>query len=350
MVTNTSSRPARPGPFAVQRPGVRRDGAALAIGVLAVLAIVVSLGVGTRPIAPGTAFAAFFDFDQTVSEHLVIRQLRVPRTILGLLAGGAFGVAGVLMQAITRNPLAEPGLLGVNAGAAFAVVAGTAIAGVSGSGRVWFALLGAATAALVVFALSSLGRAGATAVRLVLAGAAVSALMFSLTRAITLIDQASLEQYRLWVVGSLVGRDMAVVGAVLPFIATGAAMALGVAATLNMLVLGEESARSLGVRVGLTRIVAGVAVMLLAGGAVAAVGPVVFVGLVVPHAVRAALGVDHRRLIPGAAVAGGALVLLCDTLGRVVLHPSELQVGVVMAAVGGPVFVFVVRRMRGESL
>lgn len=323
-----------------------------ALGAVVVLfgAIGASVALGSRTVDLGTVVDALTGFDAGIADHVVIRQLRIPRTILAIIAGASLAVAGTLMQAVTRNPLADPGLLGVNAGAAFAVVLGASTLGAGPVTRVWLALAGALVAAVVVYGLGTVGKGRPSPVRLVLAGAATSALMFSLTRAITLIDQASLEQYRFWVVGSLIGRDMDVVWTVLPFITVGMVAALGISATLNSLALGDDTAKALGVRVGAARATAGLAVMLLAGAAVAAVGPIVFVGLVVPHVVRRLVGPDHRWAIPLSAVAGAALLLLCDTAGRLVLAPGELQAGIVMAAVGGPAFVAVVRRMRGAEL
>ena len=174
--------------------------------------------------------------------------------------------------------------------------------------------------------------------------------MFALTRAVVLVDQASLEMYRFWVAGSLSGRELAVATTILPFVAVGMLVALGVTRPLNSLSLGDETARALGLRVGLTRASTGIAVMLLAGASVAAVGPIIFVGLVVPHAVRWAFGPDQRWLVPAAAVAGPALLLTSDVVGRVIVRPGELQAGIVMAAIGGPIFIAIARRMRGESL
>lgn len=329
----------------------RRSVWIMVLALVGLVAIVLSLAVGNRPIPTTTVVDAVFDYDPTLADHLVVRELRVARTALGLLTGAALAVAGVLMQGITRNPLAEPGLLGVNAGAAFAIVAGSWLFGLTDVGRwVWLALLGAVASSVLVYVLGSVGRGHPSPVRLVLAGAAVSALMFSLTRAITLIDQATLEQYRFWVVGSLTGRDLTVAGDIFPFVTVGLIVAFAVAGPLNAIALGEESATSLGARVGRIRLATAAAVMLLAGAAVAAVGPVVFVGLVVPHLVRGMFGPDQRWLVPAAALAGGALLLISDVVGRLVVHPAELQVGIVMAAIGGPVFIFTVRRMRGASL
>jgi iron complex transport system permease protein len=327
--------------------------AAFLVGLAVALSIVIvaSLAIGTKAIPLSHVIDAFTDYDATNADHLVVRELRQPRTIVGLLVGAALGLAGAVMQAVTRNPLADPGLLGVNAGAAFAVVLAIWQLGSSDVGTlVWFAFLGAAIASVVVYLLGSLGRGGATPVRLALAGAALSALLFALTRAVTLLDQATLDQFRFWAVGSLTGRDGQVARSVGPFIVIGGMLALGLTRPLNAIALGDDAAAGLGVKVGLTRIVGGVAIVLLCGAAVAAVGPIGFVGLVVPHAVRAVVGPDQRWLLPGCALAGPLVLLLCDTAGRVIARPGEVQVGIMTAAIGGPAFVFLVRRARMVQL
>ncbi len=321
------------------------------LAVVLLVAVGASLALGSRTVSSESVVGALVDFNPDSVDQMVVRQLRVPRTLVGLLAGAALSTAGVLMQALTRNPLAGPGLLGVNSGAALAVVLGSWLLGIADVATlVWLALAGAVVSMVVVYALASIGGSGSGPVRLALAGAAMTALMFALTRAVTLIDRASLEQYRFWVVGSLSGRDLGVVAAIAPFIGVGTLIAFALAGSLNLLSLGEETARALGARVSLIRGVAGLAIMLLAGASVAGVGPVLFVGLVIPHMARAIFGPDHHWLIPGAGLAGAALMLISDTLGRVIASPAEIQVGIVTAAIGGPAFVLVVRRMRELSL
>jgi iron complex transport system permease protein len=327
----------------------RSMGLALCVALLAAAAVL-SLAVGTKGIHPADVVRAFLAFDGS-TDHLVVRELRLPRTLLGVVVGAALGMAGALMQAITRNPLADPGLLGVNAGAALAVV--TAIWAFhvgSLSALVWWAFLGAAVTSVVVFALGSLGRGGATPVRLALAGAALSALLASLTSAITLLDQATLDQFRFWAVGSLGGRDQAVIGQVLPFIAVGLLVGLACARPLNSLGLGDDTARALGTRVGATRLATAVAVALLCGAATAACGPIAFVGLIVPLAARSLSGPDQRWLLLYSAVLGPVVLLVCDTVGRVIARPAEVQVGITTAAIGGPAFVWLVRRVRMAQL
>jgi iron complex transport system permease protein len=294
---------------------------------------------------------AFTGYDATNTDHLVIRELRLPRTLVGILVGAALGVAGAVMQAVTRNPLADPGILGVNAGASFAVVIAIWAFDVTTiNGQVWFAFVGAAVTSVVVYLLGSVGRGGATPVRLALAGAALSALLFALTRAVTLLDTNTLDQFRFWAVGSLSGRDAGIAASLSPFVLVGLVTAIAVSRPLNALGLGEDAAAGLGIKVGLTRVASGVAIMLLCGAAVAAVGPIAFVGLVVPHAARAWFGPDQRWLMPACALAGPTLLLSCDTIGRIVARPSEVQVGIMTAAIGGPAFVYLVRRVRMVQL
>lgn len=322
--------------------------ALLAVLVLAVLA---SIAIGTKVIPAGEVWSALTAPSGTEND-IVIRSLRIPRTVLGALVGVALGLAGALVQGFTRNPLGDPGLLGVNAGAAFFVVVGIYLFGITSLfGYVWFAFAGALVASLIVFSLGSGGRAGAvsggaTPVTLALAGAAVSFLLGALTTSVVLTDADTLDAYRFWNVGALAGRDASVAGQVVWFIVIGAVLAVALAPALNALSLGEDVARSLGHSVQRTRVLGILAITLLSGAATAACGPILFVGLVVPHVVRAFTGPDHRWLLPASALAGAVLLLAADVLGRVLARPGELQVGVVVALLGAPFFIALVRRRR----
>lgn len=286
----------------------------------------------------------------------VIWSVRLPRTALGLATGAALGLSGALMQALTRNPLADPGILGVSAGAAFAVVLSVGVLGIgSVYGYIWFAFGGAFAASVLVYLLGGLGRSGSTPVKLALAGVAVTSLLFSLTSAIALTDPDALNRYRFWSAGSLANQDEAVLIRVLPFLAVGAVLALACAPALNSLALGDDVAKSLGLKLGLVRVQGVVAVTLLTGGAVAVIGPVVFVGLVVPHIARvlaqlAGIGPDHRWLLPLSAVLAPCLLLTADIAGRLLARPTEIQAGVLVAFVGGPFFIALVRRRRLAEL
>ncbi|MEM7091715.1 MAG: iron ABC transporter permease [Actinomycetota bacterium] len=318
---------------------------------LSVAAFFLSLALGTKSIPISDAISAYFDRDPDNLNHLIVRDLRQPRTMLGIVVGAGLGGAGALMQGVTRNPLADPGLLGVNAGASFAVVVGISFFGVTGTvGQVWFALAGAAVASVVVYVLGTTGRSGATPVRLALAGAALAALLFALTRTVLLSDEAALDEFRFWAVGSLAGRQPDLANQVAPFIIAGVVIAFAAARQLNALALGDEAARALGTRLGVARGVSVLGIMLLCGAAVAAAGPIVFVGLVVPHAARAWFGPDQRWLIPASVVLGVVLILLCDTAGRLVSRPAEIQVGIMTAVLGGPMFILLVRRTRMAQL
>ncbi|WP_338674451.1 iron ABC transporter permease [Streptomyces sp. SCSIO 30461] len=282
----------------------------------------------------------------------VIWSVRLPRTVLGLAAGAALGLSGALMQALTRNPLADPGILGVSAGAAFAVVLSVGVLGLgSVYGYIWFAFAGALAASVLVHLLGGLGRSGTTPVKLALAGVAVTSLLFSLTSAVALTDPDALNRYRFWSAGSLADQNQQVLLRVLPFLLVGGVLAIACARGLNSLALGEDVARSLGLGVGSVRVQGVVAVTLLTGGAVAVIGPVVFVGLVVPHIARVlarhtGIGPDHRRLLPLSAVLAPSLLLAADIAGRLIARPEEIQAGVLVAFIGGPFFIAMVRRRR----
>lgn len=343
LVGRTSSRPAG------------RRATALSAGLVAVLAALVvlalvSVGVGARHVPVADAWAALTSYDPASFDHEAVRA-RVPRTVLALVVGAALGLAGALMQGMTRNPLADPGILGVNAGASAAVVAAITLLGVSApSGYVWFAFLGAGAAAAVVYAVAAAGREGATPVKLALAGACVSAALTSLITAILVSGTDVLDTFRFWQVGAVGGRPFETFTPVLPFLAVGAVVALACGRTLNALSLGDDVARGLGQDVRRSRVVVGVAVVLLCGGATAAAGPIAFVGLTVPHVARAITGPDNRWVLPYSAVLGAALVVVADVLGRVVAQPGQLQAGLVTAAVGAPVFIALVRRRRLAEL
>lgn len=331
-------------------PVVRRRPLVVAVIVVVVLGVVcaASLLVGSRGLAPTDALAALLDGDHPV--HGVVAA-RLARTVLGLAVGAALGLAGALLQGLTRNPLADPGILGVNAGASFAMVLAISVFGVSAlTGYVWFAFVGAAVAMVLVHAIAAFGRDGATPMKLAIAGAALTAAVTSWTSGILLTDKQTVDVFRLWQVGTVGGRGYDVLLIGLPFLVVGAVLALACSRTLNALALGDDLARGLGRRVWLDRLVVGVAVVLLAGAATALAGPIAFVGLIVPHAVRAVAGPDYARVLPLSLAAGSALVVAADTVGRVVLPPTEVQVGIMTAVLGAPVFLWLVRRGRTGSL
>jgi iron complex transport system permease protein len=328
---------------------VGRDRRALGVGLLALaLALgavcAMSIAIGSRSISlPGVIDAITGHGPAT--DQTVVNDLRVPRTLLGLLVGAALGLSGVLLQGVTRNPLADPSIMGLSTGAAAFVVLGISALGVRElSGYVWLAFAGTAAAALLVYGLASVGRDGATPIKLALAGAAVAAGLWSLTTGVVMTDTDALQEIRFWQVGSLAGRNAPVLTQVLPFIAAGLALALVCGRALNGLALGDDAARGLGQRVELTRAMALLAITLLCGAATAACGPIVFVGLVVPHVARALCGPDYRWILPYSLVISPLVLLAADVLGRIVLAPGELEVGVVLGVLGAPFFIALIRR------
>ena len=325
-------------------------GIAVVAGVLGFAALL-SLAVGARSIPFGEVVEALRGHGGATQDTAIVLDLRVPRTLLGLAAGASLGLAGALMQSLTRNPLADPGLLGINAGAAAAVVIAIGLLGLSGTtAYVWFAFLGAGLAAAAVYLVGAAGRGGATPVRLVLAGTAVSAALTAVIYGIVLTDPLLLQKYNLWSVGGLGGRGRSELAGVVPFMALGAIAALLLARPLNALAMGEDSARALGARVGAARLGGAAAITLLCGAATAAIGPVYFLGLVVPHVARAICGPDVRWVLAYSALLGAALLLFADVLGRVLVAPEELQAGLMLAFIGAPLFIAIVRRRRIPAL
>jgi len=310
-----------------------------------------SLAIGSRSVALSSVIEAFTSYDDLRPEHLIVREIRVPRTIAGLLVGAGLGLAGAVMQGVTRNPLADPGILGVNAGAALAVVTAIYALDVSSPrSYVWFSFAGAAIASVVVYALGARGRGGATPIKLALAGAAVTAFLTSFTTAILMVDSDSLDEFRFWVVGSLVGRDTSIVRNLAPFVLVGIVAAVACAKPLNALSMGEDVARSLGENVGRARLLAALTVTLLTGASVAIAGPIGFIGLTIPHIARAITGPDYRWVLPMSMVLGPTLLLGADIIGRIVARPTEVQVGIMTALLGTPFFVYIVRRKRLAQL
>lgn len=310
---------------------------------------VLSVSLGTRTVGWTDIVAGVSGASETLDQAVVA--VRVPRTLLAALAGAALGLAGAVMQGVTRNPLADPGILGVNAGAAMAVVIGIAWFGMTTlNAFLWTAILGAAVAACFVYAVGSLGRGGATPLKLALAGAATSIATASFTIAIVLPRNDIAGGVRSWQIGGVGGAAYDAILPSLPFLAAGAALCLLSARSLNLLALGDDAAAALGSRVAWARGSAALGAVLLCGAATAVCGPIGFVGLVVPHACRTVIGLDHRWVLPFSAVAGAILLIGADVLGRILARPSELDVGIVTAFVGAPVFIWIVRQRRVRDL
>ncbi|MBL3682042.1 Fe(3+)-siderophore ABC transporter permease [Leucobacter aridicollis] len=322
------------------------------IGILAALALIAltSIVVGSREIPIGVVWDAVFA-PADVEDHFVVRDLRIPRTVVAIVVAAALGVAGALIQALTRNPLADPGILGVNAGASFAVAVGVGVFGVASiSQYIWFAFAGALIVTIAVYAIGAAGRGGADPLRLVLAGVALGAALSGLTTALTLLDPQAFDKMRGWGAGTVVGRGLDVVMPVLPFLAVGLAIALAMARPLNAIALGEDLAATLGANVLRTRILVIIAVTLLAGGATAIAGPIGFIGLMVPHVARWIVGPDQRWILAYTVALAPILLLVADIVGRLIMRPAELPVGIVTAFVGAPVLIVLIRRRKMSGL
>jgi iron complex transport system permease protein len=318
-------------------------GLAVGIGLLAAV-VLVSITLGAADITPAVVYESLTAFDETSFDHLIIQTVRLPRVLAGVVVGAALAVAGAIMQGVTRNPLADSGILGINSGAAFAVVLAVYLIGAPSLGTYALAgFIGAGAAAVLVYALGSAGEGGATPLRLTLAGVILTAFVTSFTTAILIFDQETLEQIRFWTAGSLAGRDMNLLLRTAPWMLAGLAGAMIISRQITTLSMGEDVAKGLGQNTGWVRLIAAGLVVLLAGGSVALAGPVGFVGLVVPHVVRFLVGVDFRWVLPYAAVLGAILVTLADIGARILIRPQELPVGVVMAFVGAPFFIALAR-------
>ena len=330
-------------------PGWRRSRGLLLAGLgvgllLLLLAMLISIAFGAAALAPEDVWAALFRFDPTSTEHLIIRTLRVPRSLVAALVGASLAVAGAIVQGLTRNPLGDPGILGINAGAALAVVAAVFFLNI-GSLTLYtlFALAGATVTAFAVYGIGSLGRGGPTPLKLTVAGAAVTALLSSITTAVLILDQRTLEEVRFWLAGSVAGRDLSLLLQVAPYLLGGLLLALALGRQITTIALGDEVAQGLGQRTGLVKLLAALAVVLLAGGAVAIAGPIGFVGLVIPHVARFLVGADYRWILPYSMLVGAIFLIMSDVAARLVAHPIELPVGVMTAVIGGPFFVYLVR-------
>jgi iron complex transport system permease protein len=279
------------------------------------------------------------------NEHLVIETVRLPRALIAAAVGSSLAIAGALMQTLTKNPLASPSIFGINAGAGFAVVIAVSLFQISHlQAFAWIAFLGAAVAAISVYFIGSLGREGLTPMKLTLAGAAIAAMFSSFTQGFLVLSEVALEQVLFWLAGSIQGRKLEILVSVIPYLVVGWLGALLLASKLNVLSMGEDVAKGLGIRTGLLKIGIGTIVILLAGGSVAVAGPVGFIGIVIPHITRSIVGIDHKWVIPYSAFLGAILLLLADILARYVIMPEEVPVGVMTAIIGTPFFIYIARR------
>lgn len=344
---STPLLPATEAPAAGGQERARRRSLVLLLGLgLLSLAVLASLALGSRDLPPLDVLRALVAPDGS-DTSVIVRELRLPRTVVALVVGAALGLAGAQLQGLTRNPLADPGLLGVSAGAALAVVSTSTVLGVGGAtGQAWAALLGAFAATAAVWVLAGSVRGGTSPLPLVLAGVALTALLTSLTTVLVLLDADTLDEYRFWAVGSVAGRDVGLLASVAPFLVVGLLLAVAGTRTLDLLALGDDLATGLGARLAWGRGGVALSATLLTAASVAIAGPLVFVGLVVPHLARGLVGPTHRWLLPLSTVLGAALLLVSDVVGRLVARPAEVQVGIVTALVGAPFLVALVRRRR----
>lgn len=319
--------------------------AGLLLGIVILLvAVFLSLIYGHTEISLSTIYSAFAHSDNSPGQ-IVLRTVRIPRALIAALVGGSLAVAGALMQALTRNPLASPGILGVNAGAAMMVVVAVFLFRLPTlSLYAWFAFLGAALAAVLVYGLASLGRGSVTPLRLTVAGAAMTALLQSLMQAILVVNERTLDEIRFWLAGSVAGRDLEILMQVLPYMLVGLVGALALSGQITTLSLGEDVAKGLGQRTGWVKGAIGLLVVLLAGSSVAVAGPVGFIGLAVPHLCRWLVGTDYRWILPYSALMGAILLVLADVGARFVIRPEEVPVGVMTALLGAPFFIYLARQ------
>jgi iron complex transport system permease protein len=317
---------------------------------LLILAIIASIVLGARDVPLSAVIAAISGDTSSVDASAV--STRIPRAALGVAVGSALAVSGVAMQGVTRNPLADPGILGVLSGASLAVVIGLAFFGqmAQSTGTILLAIIGAAIAAAFVYFVGSLGRGGATPLKLALAGAATSAAISSLISAIILPRSEVMDSYRFWQIGSIGGAEWSTLVRAIPVFAVGLIICMISAGRLNSLALGDDVAAGLGVNVGAARLGISIGAVILCGVATALAGPIGFVGLIVPHIMRHIVGTDHRWLIPTAALAGASLLLFSDAIGRLLVRPEDLDVGVVMPLLGAPLFIWIVRSRKLRDL
>ena len=321
----------------------------LCLALLSVIAMF-SVSLGVKRIAFSKVMEVIFGNDLDSIEATIILQ-RIPRTVFGILAGGALGISGALMQSITRNPIADPSILGVNTGASLFVVAGIAFFNITVAYQyIWLAIIGAGLTAVFVYSVASMGKDGATPLKLALSGSAVSIVLGSLVSTIMLPNNRVMEAFRFWQVGSIGSATWENIALISPFLILGFIISMLISGYLNNLALGDEAATALGTNVVLTRSVGALASVLLCGAATALAGPIGFIGLIIPHIVRLVFGSEMSKMLPLSFIGSGILLLLSDILGRIIGSPGETEVGIVTAVLGAPIFIFAIRKGRVKSL
>ncbi|QHE53341.1 iron ABC transporter permease [Pontibacillus sp. HMF3514] len=323
----------------------RLKGIGFFIGTIILLICMwLSLVLGYTDVSYMDVYQAFTAFDGS-NTHIVIRNERLSRVLMATCVGASLAIAGALMQALTRNPLASPGIFGVNAGASFFVVLAVAFSRTLPlSQMAWISFAGAAFAAVIVYAIGSYGREGLTPVRLTLAGAAIAGLFSSFTQGILVLNEKALDEVLLWLAGSIQGRNIEYLQSIFPYFVAAWIGTLLISRHINILTMGEDVAKGLGQKTGWIKVGAGILIVLLAGGAVAIAGPIGFIGIVVPHFARSIVGYDYRWLLPYTAILGGILLLLADVSARFVIMPQEVPVGVMTAIIGTPFFIYIARK------
>ncbi|SOC16660.1 iron complex transport system permease protein [Ureibacillus xyleni] len=305
-----------------------------------------SIVLGYTDISIQLAIDAFRNFNGT-NEHIIIHDVRLPRALIATTVGASLGIAGALLQALTRNPLASPDILGFNAGASFAIVVALMLFSVTSlQVTTWIAFFGAAIAGVIVYFLGSIGRDGMTPIKMTLAGAAIAALFGSLTQGLLVMDESALDQVLFWMSGSVQGRKLELLLSVLPYLVIGIFIALFISNQINVLTMGEDVAKGLGQRTAFVKLVTGISIILLAGGSVAIAGPIGFIGIIVPHFVKSFVGNDYRWIIPYCGIVGGIFLLIADIGARYILMPQEVPVGIMTAIVGAPFFIYIARKGR----
>ncbi|MEK4030642.1 MULTISPECIES: iron ABC transporter permease [Bacillaceae] len=313
-------------------------------GGILLICIGLSIVMGYTNTSIKTAVQAFQHFNGS-NEHIIIQNVRLPRALIAAAVGSSLAIAGALMQALMKNPLASPDILGINAGAGFFIVVALMVFSVNSlHAFTWIAFAGAASAAFIVYFFSGTGGGGLTPMRLTLAGAAIAALFSSLTQGLLVMDESALDQALFWLAGSVQGRKLEILLSVLPYLAAATIVAFFMAQKINILTMGEDVAKGLGQQTGAVKLIVAISFILLAGGSVAVAGPIGFIGIIVPHIVRSLVGNDYRWVLPYCSVIGGILLLVADIGARYVIMPEEVPVGVMTAFIGTPFFIYIARK------
>lgn len=322
----------------------------LACIIILCICVIASLAWGSKNIGFSQAINALLNSSDTSFAALVVRE-RIPRTIFSIMAGASLGISGAIMQSITRNPIADPSILGVNTGASLFVVIGMAFFNINSANQyIWLALLGAGITAVIVYFIASIGNGGMTPIKLALSGAATSAVLSSLVSAVILPRSDVMDSFRFWQVGSVSGATWESIRLILPFFIIGLIISIVATPALNVLALGDDVARGLGVNIGIIRIICAIAGVILCGATTAIAGPIAFVGLMIPHSIRLIFGSDLKGIVPMSAIGGAAILTIADVIGRVIGSPSEVQVGIITAFIGAPILILIARKAKVKAL